>query len=50
MKRSKFTEEQIVYTIRQAENGTPIGAVCRQLGIAKQTFYAWGKRSTRTSV
>ena len=31
MKRSKFTEEQIVYAIRQAESGTPIGDLCRQL-------------------
>ena len=46
MKRSKFSEEQIVYALRQAESGTPIGDVCRQLGIAEQTFYAW-KRSTR---
>jgi putative transposase len=46
MKRSKFSEEQIVYALRQAESGTPIGDVCRQLRIAEQTFYAW-KRSTR---
>ena len=33
MKRSKFSEEQIVYAIRQAESGTPVGHVCRQLGL-----------------
>ena len=38
MKRSKFPEEQIVYALRQAESGTPIGHVSRQLGIAEQTF------------
>ena len=32
MKRSKFSEEQIVYAIRQAEADTPIGVLCRQLG------------------
>ena len=32
MKRSRFTEEQIIYAIRQAESGTPIGDLCRQLG------------------
>ena len=38
MKRSKFSEEQIVYTLRQADSGTPISDLCRQLGIAEQTF------------
>ena len=38
MKRSKFSEEQIVYAIRQAESGTPVGDVCRQLGVAEQTI------------
>lgn len=43
MKRAMFSEEQIVYALRQAESGTTIGDVCRQLGIAEQTFYAWKK-------
>ena len=33
MKHSRFSEEQILYALRQAESGTPIGDVCRQLGI-----------------
>ena len=41
MKRSKFSEEQIVYAIRQAESGTPVGDLCRQLGVSDATFYAW---------
>ena len=45
MKRSKFSEEQIVYVLRQAESGTPIGDFCRQYGIAEQTFYAWKKNT-----
>ena len=40
MKRSKFSEEQIVYAIRQAESGTPVGDLCRQLGVSDATFYA----------
>jgi putative transposase len=43
MKRSKFSEEQIVYAIRQAEAGTPAGDHCRQLGASAATFYAWEK-------
>ena len=47
MKRSKFSEEQIVYAIRQAEAGTPVGDLCRQLGVSDATFSP-GKRSTPT--
>ncbi len=35
MKRSRFSEEQIVYAIRQAESGTPVGDLCRQLGVSE---------------
>jgi putative transposase len=44
MKRSKFSEEQIAYALRQAESGTPVGDVCRQLGVSEATFYAWKKK------
>jgi putative transposase len=44
MKRSKFSEEQIVYAIRQAEAGTPVGDLCRQLGVSDATFYAWKQK------
>jgi putative transposase len=44
MKRSRFSEEQIVYAIRQAESGTSIGDLCRQLGVSDATFYAWKKK------
>ncbi|ULA66862.1 MAG: hypothetical protein LZF62_140164, partial [Nitrospira sp.] len=50
MKRSKFSEEQIVYALRQAESGTPIGDLCRQYGIAEQTFYAWKKKYAHLGV
>ena len=43
MKRSKFSEEQIMFTIRQAEAGTLVGDLCRQLGASDATFYAWEK-------
>jgi putative transposase len=44
MKRSKFSEEQIAHALRQAESGTPLGDVCRQLGVSEATFYAWKKK------
>ncbi len=50
MKRSKFSEEQIVYAIRQAESGTPVGDLCRQLGVSEATFYAWKKQYAHLGV
>jgi putative transposase len=44
MKRSKFSEEQIAYALREADSGTPVGDVCRQLGISEATFYVWKKK------
>lgn len=44
MKTSKFSEEQIAYALRQAESGTAIADVCRQLGISEATFYLWRKK------
>ena len=44
MKRSRFTEEQIAYALRQAEAGTPAGDVCRQLGVSEASFYVWKKK------
>ena len=39
MKKSRFTEEQIAYTLRLADSGTPVVDVCRQVGISEATFY-----------
>ncbi len=50
MKRSTFSEEQIVYAIRQAEAGTPVGDLCRQLGGSDTTFYAWKKQYAHLGV
>lgn len=44
MKRSRFTEQQINETLRQAEAGTPVEQVCRMMGISDTTFYNWRKR------
>ena len=41
MKKSRFTEEQVAYALRQADSGTPVTDVCRNLGIAQTTFYVW---------
>ena len=41
MKKSKFTDEQIAYALKQAELGTPVAEVCRKMGISDATFYNW---------
>ena len=38
IRRSRFTEQQIVAALRQAESGTPVVEVCRKLGFTEQTF------------
>src|SRR6266571_9051303 len=50
MKRSKFSEEQIAFALRQAESGTPASDVCRQLGVSEATFYAWKKKYAHLGV
>jgi len=44
MKRSKLSEEQITYALRQHEAGTPVEDVCRQLGVSQAKFYVWKKK------
>jgi len=44
VKRSKFTEQQIAFALKQADMGTPIPEVCRKLGISDATFYNWRKK------
>jgi putative transposase len=44
MPKKGFTEEQIVYALRQAEAGTPVLEVCRKLGVTEQTFYRWKRK------
>ena len=44
MKKSKFTEGQIVFALRQAEEGAKVAEVCRKMGISEATFYNWKKK------
>lgn len=44
MKKSKFTEQQIAFALKQAETGTSVQEVCRKLGVSEATFYNWKKK------
>ena len=44
MKKSKVTEEQILFSLKQVAAGQPVADVCRQVGISEATFYVWKKR------
>ena len=44
MRKQKITEEQIAFVLKQVELGTPVGEVCRKVGISEQTFYRWKQK------
>ena len=44
MKRSKFTEDQIAFALKQAELGISVEEVCRKMGVKEATFYVWRKK------
>jgi len=41
MKRSRFTEEQIIGILREQEAGIPVADLCRKHGLSSPTFYKW---------
>lgn len=44
MKKSKFTESQIIKAIKENESGRRVEDICRDLGISTGTFYAWRRK------
>ncbi len=44
MKKSKFTEEQIAFALKQNELGVSVEEVCRKTGVSDATFYNWKKK------
>ena len=44
MKRTRFTEQQIAFALRQAEQGTSVEEITRRLGVSEATFYRWKKK------
>src|SRR5687768_16188394 len=50
MKKSKFTEEQIAFALREVESGRPPADVCRELGVSEDTFYICKKKIAHLGV
>ena len=44
MKKSKFTEQQIIFALKQAETGVPVEEVGRKIGISEANFYYWKRK------
>jgi len=44
VKRSRFTEQQIAFALKQQELGVAAEEICRKLGISDATFYNWKKK------
>ena len=44
MMRKRYTEVQIVYALKQTENGTTVAELCRKMGVSDATFYNWPKK------
>lgn len=44
MKKSRYSEEQIITVLREHQAGIPVGELCRQHGISDATFYTWRKK------
>jgi len=44
VRKSNFSEAQIAFVLKQAEEGTSVGEVCRKAGISEATFYVWRKK------
>lgn len=44
MKKSRYSEEQIISALKDAEGGMAVADVCRKLGVSAFTFYKWKKR------
>jgi putative transposase len=43
-KGKRYSEEQIIYALRQTEGGRRIAEVCRELGVTEQTYHRWKRQ------
>lgn len=47
MKKSRFTDSQILSIIKQHESGTPVSQLCREHGMSQASFYKWRSKRQR---
>ncbi|MET3605869.1 putative transposase [Sphaerotilus sulfidivorans] len=50
MRKSKFSESQIVAILKEGEAGLPVAEVCRKRGISAPTYYAWKSKYAGATV
>ena len=50
MRKSKFSESQIVAILKEGEAGLPVAEVCRKHGISAPTYYAWKSKYAGATV
>jgi putative transposase len=50
MRKSKFKNEQIVYALKKATEGSSVSDICREMGISHNTFYIWKRQFDGLSV
>jgi len=44
VKKSKFSEEQIIAILREADSGKPVAEICREHKLSSYTFYKWRRK------
>lgn len=43
MPKRRFTDDRIGFALRQADGGTPVGEICRRMGVSDASFHRWKK-------
>lgn len=44
MKKSRFSDQQIAFFLKQADDGVGVEEICREAGLSQQTYYRWRKK------
>ncbi len=44
MRKSRYTDEQVAFALKQAELGTPVAEVCRKMAVSEATFFRWKRK------